>query len=45
MCDEQTIKEIEALRVALDDFSAKKVSTRFDSVPGLCSLLYLVQKY
>ena len=24
MCDEQTIKEIEALRVALDDFSAKK---------------------
>ena len=27
MCDEQTIKEIEALRVALDDFSAKKEST------------------
>ena len=41
MCDEQTIKEIEALRVALDDFSAKKDSKNVfalrDDIAGLCA--------
>lgn len=41
MCDEQTIKEIEALRVALDDFSAKKgvndVVTMRAGIVGLCA--------
>lgn len=41
MCDEQTIKEIEALRVALDDFSAKNgvndVVTMRAGIVGLCA--------
>lgn len=41
MCDEQTIKEVEALREALEKFSAKKESnnvvTLRDGIAGLCA--------
>ena len=41
MCDEQTIKEVEALQAALDDFSAKKgvndVVTMRAGIVGLCA--------
>ena len=40
MCEEQTIKEVEDLRAALDEFSAKKESnnvvTLRDGIAGLC---------
>ena len=40
MCEEQTIKEVEDLRAALDGFSAKKESnnvvTLRDGIAGLC---------
>lgn len=41
MCEEQTIKEVEDLRAALDEFSAKKESnnvvTLRDGIAGLCA--------